>query len=301
MSQPSGNLRCTATCYLVGLVAGAVAAIMLILLGSFSWSGAIFTAIVIALAIGVFLGWTVCRPLPTFDQDRSRHDTKAGPGRTGTAASGSAAPPAAASAAASSAGGAAARSGTGSAGTGSTGAASTATAAPTAATEAAPADDRAAGAESAPTANAGPASAGAATMSGAAKPSPELPGQPATEIERGDGTDEGGATSAPATGSPAPTDAEKPPMLSAPGEGGADDLKRIKGVGPKLEQMLNEMGVYHFSQVAAWNDREAGWVDDNLEGFRGRVSRDDWVAQARILAAGGDTAFAKTADGGDAY
>ncbi|WP_273521141.1 NADH:ubiquinone oxidoreductase [Rhodosalinus sediminis] len=78
----------------------------------------------------------------------------------------------------------------------------------------------------------------------------------------------------------------KPALRDAPRAGGADDLKKIKGVGPKLEKVLNEMGVYHFDQIAGWSAAEVAWVDANLEGFRGRVSRDDWVTQARALAAG---------------
>ena len=66
-------------------------------------------------------------------------------------------------------------------------------------------------------------------------------------------------------------------------EGGPDDLKRISGVGPKLEGELHRMGVYHFDQVAAWQKKEVAWMDENLEGVRGRVSRDDWVGQARAL------------------
>ena len=73
--------------------------------------------------------------------------------------------------------------------------------------------------------------------------------------------------------------------LDAPREGKADDLKEIKGVGPKLEKLLNSLGFYHFDQVAAWTDRELAWVDDNLEGFKGRATRDEWVAQAKELAA----------------
>lgn len=67
--------------------------------------------------------------------------------------------------------------------------------------------------------------------------------------------------------------------------GQPDDLKRISGVGPKLEKLLHRLGFYHFDQVAAWTDAEIAWVDDNLEGFKGRVSRDEWVAQARKFAA----------------
>lgn len=84
----------------------------------------------------------------------------------------------------------------------------------------------------------------------------------------------------------------KPEMLSE-ARGAADDLKLIKGVGPKLEALLQSKGVYHFWQIAGWGVDEVAWVDENLEGFKGRVSRDDWVAQAKILAAGGETEFSK--------
>ena len=70
--------------------------------------------------------------------------------------------------------------------------------------------------------------------------------------------------------------------------GKADDLKMIKGVGPKLEKLCNTLGFWHFDQVAAWNSDEVAWVDANLQGFKGRVSRDGWVEQARALAAGDD-------------
>ncbi|SLN42700.1 NADH-quinone oxidoreductase chain 2 [Roseivivax jejudonensis] len=76
----------------------------------------------------------------------------------------------------------------------------------------------------------------------------------------------------------------KPAMRDEPREGGADDLKEIKGIGPKLEKLCNRLGIYHFDQIAAWTDDEVAWVDANLEGFRGRVTRDDWVSQAKALA-----------------
>lgn len=85
---------------------------------------------------------------------------------------------------------------------------------------------------------------------------------------------------------------KKPSTLTAARETGADDLKMIKGVGPKMEKLLNSLGFFHFDQVAKWTDEEVAWVDQNLEGFKGRVSRDNWVAQANVLANGGDTEFA---------
>ena len=75
-------------------------------------------------------------------------------------------------------------------------------------------------------------------------------------------------------------------MLDTPSETGPDDLKRIKGVGPKLKQLCHSLGICHFDQIAAWNDVEVAWLDGNLEGFAGRVSRDSWIEQARDLAKG---------------
>ncbi|MFV0243534.1 MAG: hypothetical protein ACK5IB_00745 [Qingshengfaniella sp.] len=79
----------------------------------------------------------------------------------------------------------------------------------------------------------------------------------------------------------------KPDLLGAPRSGGADDLKKIKGIGPKLEGVLNGLGIHHYDQIAGWTADQAAWVDANLDGFHGRVSRDDWVAQARALIAEG--------------
>ncbi len=93
----------------------------------------------------------------------------------------------------------------------------------------------------------------------------------------------------------------RPATLDGPREGGADDLKRIKGVGPKLEELLHSLGFYHFDQIAAWTPAEIAWVDSNLEGFNGRATRDDWVAQARLLAAGGETEFSQRVDKGEVY
>ena len=95
-----------------------------------------------------------------------------------------------------------------------------------------------------------------------------------------------GGSEAPATltspqGEP---EAVRPAALEAPLSGTPDDLKRIKGIGPKLETLCHRLGFYHFSQIAAWTPEEVGWVDAHLEEFKGRVTRDDWVAQAKVLA-----------------
>lgn len=75
----------------------------------------------------------------------------------------------------------------------------------------------------------------------------------------------------------------QPKILSAALYGKKDDLKRISGVGPKLEQLLNKNGVYYFWQVASWSRKDISAIDERLESFRGRISRDNWVSQAKQL------------------
>ncbi|MFZ5963892.1 NADH-quinone oxidoreductase subunit E [Thalassococcus sp. BH17M4-6] len=93
----------------------------------------------------------------------------------------------------------------------------------------------------------------------------------------------------------------RPESLDGPRDGKADDLKMIKGVGPKLEKLLNSLGFYHFDQIAGWSDAERAWVDDHLEGFKGRATRDAWVDQAKVLASGSETEFAGRVKKGDVY
>ena len=66
-------------------------------------------------------------------------------------------------------------------------------------------------------------------------------------------------------------------------KGKADDLKLISGVGPKLENTLNGLGFWHFSQIAEWKKADVAIVDDELS-FKGRIERDDWIKQAKKLA-----------------
>lgn len=81
---------------------------------------------------------------------------------------------------------------------------------------------------------------------------------------------------------------ERPPALPGPRAGGADDLRRIKGIGPQNATRLNALGIYHFDQIAAWTPVEVRWVGAYLA-FPGRIEREDWIAQATALAAGDRT------------
>jgi NADH-quinone oxidoreductase subunit E len=104
---------------------------------------------------------------------------------------------------------------------------------------------------------------------------------------------------APKSGEKATVAAKKPRTMKSPRKAGADDLKMIKGVGPKLEKLLNTLGFYHFDQIAKWSAKELSWADDNIEGFKGRASRDNWVEQARKLVSGQETEFSIRVFDGD--
>jgi predicted flap endonuclease-1-like 5' DNA nuclease len=79
----------------------------------------------------------------------------------------------------------------------------------------------------------------------------------------------------------------RPPALGAP-QGAADDLKLIKGIGPNNERTLNGLGVYHFSQISDWSPDHASWIGHQMA-FAGRIERESWIPQAKLLAAGFDT------------
>lgn len=138
-----------------------------------------------------------------------------------------------------------------------------------------------------------------------------LPGEEELASRKGEwsyqGDASGGASEPAAASAPEPAASSaaeggaKPEGLSQARGGQPDDLKQIKGVGPKLEQLLHTMGFFHYDQIAGWGPEEVAWVDENLKGFKGRVTRDNWVEQAKTLAAGGETEFSKRARDGDVY
>ena len=78
-----------------------------------------------------------------------------------------------------------------------------------------------------------------------------------------------------------PEDFRQPKAMERPRK--PDDLKAISGIGPKLETVLNGLGVWTYAQVAGWGREEIAWVDDYLS-FKGRIGRDDWIGQAVKLA-----------------
>ena len=87
---------------------------------------------------------------------------------------------------------------------------------------------------------------------------------------------------------PSLTDANRPAGIEKPAT--PDDLKLISGVGPKIESILHELGIFTFAQVASWHEAERHWVDGYLN-FKGRIERDDWIKQAAALAKGGEAEY----------
>ena len=99
--------------------------------------------------------------------------------------------------------------------------------------------------------------------------------------------------------------ASKPEMAAAPvsfassgATGTPDNLKEISGVGPVIEKKLNAIGITTFQQIADLTPAQVSEIGEKLV-FSGRIERENWIEQARVLAAGGDTEFSKRVEKGE--
>lgn len=122
---------------------------------------------------------------------------------------------------------------------------------------------------------AGFAVAAAAAAAAPAKPKAKKAAAPKAEAPKAE---------SPKAEAPAAEGTRPANLLTEAREGGPDDLKKLSGVGPKLEGLLHENGVFHFDQIAAWGADEIAYMDDKLS-FKGRIERDNWIAQATEFAA----------------
>lgn len=328
MSQKQKSYECNTICWGIAAFVGIVSMVMLALLGGFSALQAIFTGGLIGVLLGLILILFVCREqkaaadLSADEKPAQRYAREAAEKKEQrVAASGLAAGTAAAAAASGSASGSSgSASADTSAGSGTSAAAGASNASTSAADSAPAAAAGASGSASGSDGGTGDA-APSSFMSSGVKPSAPLAGEAELASRKGEWKYDGegdnapsdtpsGLMSAPAEAAPAAAEPaaaaaapaaatpaaaseaveESKPELydSAPSE--VDDLKLISGVGPKLEQTLNEMGIYKFAQVSVWGAREIAWVDQRLR-FKGRIERDDWMSQAKILAEGGETEF----------
>ena len=96
------------------------------------------------------------------------------------------------------------------------------------------------------------------------------------------------------TETPAPAQPQAPapaPATASLNADGKDDLTRLKGVGPKLAAALEGLGITSLETIANWDDAEIDRVDSKLGRFQGRIRRDDWVTQARLLTGGDKAAY----------
>ena len=84
---------------------------------------------------------------------------------------------------------------------------------------------------------------------------------------------------------PAEEKAAKPAKAKKAAKSGGDDLSEISGVGPVIVGKLNDAGITTFAQIAAWTDADVEAIEEKLS-FKGRVGREDWIAQAKDLAKG---------------
>lgn len=131
-----------------------------------------------------------------------------------------------------------------------------------------------------------PSRAAGARASGRAAPRPKASDKHPTPPRPGAAARaEPPASSGPRAVAAATAPGERPPAFDSPRGGKADDLKRITGLGPKLEEKLNGLGIYHYDQIAGWGEGHVAWIDRELT-TRGRVARDDWVGQAAAFTSG---------------
>jgi predicted flap endonuclease-1-like 5' DNA nuclease len=84
----------------------------------------------------------------------------------------------------------------------------------------------------------------------------------------------------------------RPEAVDTPMNGEIEDLKEISGIGIKIEEVLHSLGIYHFEQIANWTPENMEWIENYLT-LKGRIKKEDWISQAKLLAAGGQTEFSK--------
>lgn len=268
-----GSLSCVSASWVIAALAGGLICILLITLAGYGFLAAAFLgAVAFVIAAFVFM-WAFCRSLPEPNSVAIETPT-VGPKDAKAEAMAAAAA--------------------------SAGAATTAKAAATpAASTAAPVT--AAGIANVP-AKAPAAKKSAAAPKAKAKPAAKAAAKPAAKAKA---EPKAKAKAEPKAAAAKPARAAvaadgKPETLTGPRADGADDLKQLKGVGPGIEKTLNELGFYHFDQVASWRKKEIEWVDSRLK-FKGRIERDEWIKQAKTLAKGGTTEFSKKVKKGGVY
>lgn len=271
---------CQGKAWAGGAVAGLIVTAFLLLVGNLSFLAALFMGLITFGLLGSFLVWSFCsgsaiaappayKPVSAPKPAQRVAETPVAPKPAAPAAPTAAAPVAPSPAPAPKPAPAAAP----------------VAAAPTARTVAAAAEPVAAAApevNAVPDASDAPVKAKPAKAKPAAKKTTKAAAKPA-KAEAKPAKASKAAAAKPAKAATVPEGGSKPRGLKAPRKSGADDLKQIEGIGPVLEKLCNDLGIWHFDQIAKWGAAEVAWMDSNLKGFRGRVTRDKWVSQAKII------------------
>lgn len=85
---------------------------------------------------------------------------------------------------------------------------------------------------------------------------------------------------------------ERPKGIPAPRAGQPDKLQRVSGIGPKIERTLHTLGIFHYDQMGGWTEDQVQWIESHLK-FKGRIAREKWLEQAKLLADGNEAEFAR--------
>jgi predicted flap endonuclease-1-like 5' DNA nuclease len=90
----------------------------------------------------------------------------------------------------------------------------------------------------------------------------------------------------------------KPLILTSPKPTGKDSLIKIKGIDEKIENDLNNLGIYHFEQISKWSNKNCEWIEEFLL-LPGIARSNQWVEQAKILLSGKDTSYSLQVENGE--
>lgn len=275
--------ECTRNCWIAAGVVGLLVWIFASFIGSTSVMGGLFLGLIAIVLMGLFLVWALCKGSGSAADDRHHGLARAKPAAATPMAKPTAMPLQSAAPAAVS------------------------EAKPSVAPKPAPKPE--AKVEPKPEPEPKPEMVAASAPKVAAKETPPsaepaaakaAPAKPAV-AEKAEPKAQAKSAPKPETKPAAKKDAKPAPKPAKAAKAKPDDLKQIKGVGPKLEDLLHENGVTRFDQIAAWTESEIDSFAEKIGSMGGRIRSDDWVAQAKILSEGGSTEFAQRVKKGDVY
>lgn len=91
----------------------------------------------------------------------------------------------------------------------------------------------------------------------------------------------------------------KPLILSTPRQSGKDNFLKVRGIDEITMDELNNLGIYHFDQIAKWDNKNCSWIEEIGNFYSNRIKKEQWVEQAKILALGKETVYSLKLENGD--